>query len=490
MTSATLAGPDNRARFLQRRIGERLGPHIAVRLRPDGRALVLNSDTGRWCVLNAGALWLLEMYLDRGARGDYPDGMAELLTDRLQAPNRGNGPSQLFVIYKLTHACNYSCTYCYDEPVRRTIDRHKRDAAFTQLLESTLAMPGAGVSVLFHGGEPLLEFNTLRRVVEQCNARWPGRVSFSTQTNGSLLSPEAIDFLVEHRVGLSVSVDGVTPEDNAQRVNKRGDPYGALLHLMHSNPRLRPDQFGLNVTVGPPNVGRLPTIVKQMERDGFRSVSFTIYHPTAEPKPSAPHSGKHSLVVLGEGAWSPTLAAAQVLELVDRVNAGEISDLALQYIIQHALRVQGEAVELTCMTSPCGMGDNVIALYPSGEFGPCDTVVHPDLFFDDLAAYRQGQQTNPLLQAMLARDVDRVEPCRSCDVRRLCNGTCPGTALLVEGKPDGVHGFECTYNFALLTGLLDRLASNDYRCFIEYCRRHTARRGALHAELLEGRHDL
>lgn len=469
----------------RRRIGERLGPNLAVRMQSDGRALVLNSETGRWRLLNGAALQLLEAHLAEPDGVAPPAGSGELLGKREPSSPQGL-PQQLFVIYKLTHACNYSCTYCYDEPVRRHIDREKRDAAFLQLLETTLDAPDASVSVLFHGGEPLLELRTMRRAVEDCERRWPGRVTFSTQTNGSLLSTEAIDFLVDHRVGLSVSVDGVTPGDNAQRVNKKGDPYASLLATLQANPRLRPDQLGLNVTVGPQNVGRLPDIIKQMERDGFRSASFTIFHPTADGTalpPASPELGKHRLAVVGAERWSASLAAAQVLNLVDLVNAGEVRELALQYIIQHALHVQGETVELTCMTSPCGMGRNVIALYPSGEFGPCDTVVAPELFFADLEAYQRGQRESALFGAMLARDVDRVEPCRSCDVKRLCNGTCPGTALLVEGAADAVHGFECAYNFALLTGLLDRLASGKYLPFVEYCRRHTAARQSLHAEL-------
>jgi|GEM_PF-3580704 len=469
----------------RRRIGERLGPNLAVRMQSDGRALVLNSETGRWRVLNDAALQILEAHVAEPGAVAPPAGTSELLEKRETSPIAGL-PQQLFVIYKLTHACNYSCTYCYDEPVRRHIDREKRDAAFLQLLETTLAQPESGVSVLFHGGEPMLELRTMRRAVDDCEQRWPGRVTFSTQTNGSLLSADAIDFLVDRRVGLSVSVDGVTADDNAQRVNKKGDPYASLLATLHAHPRLRPDQLGLNVTVGPQNVGRLPAIIEQMERDGFRSASFTIFHPTAEsaePAPVSVKSGKHRLTMFGVERWSASVAASQVLNLVDLVNAGKIREIALQYIIQHALHVQGEDVELTCMTSPCGMGRNVIALYPSGEFGPCDTVVAPELFFADLAAYQRGQRESALFGAMLARDVDRVEPCRSCDVKRLCNGTCPGTALLVEGAPDAVHGFECAYNFALLSGLLDRLASGKYRPFVEYCRRHTAARQSLHAEL-------
>jgi uncharacterized protein len=436
-------------------------------------------------VLNGAALELLERHLVEPSGLPPPPALEPLLAERASHQQPAQ-PQQLFVIYKLTHACNFSCSYCYDEPVRRRVDRARRDASFRQLLESTLADPEAQVSVLFHGGEPLLELKTMRRAVEECERRWPGRVGFSTQTNGSLLNAEVIDFMIDHRVGLSVSVDGVTAEDNAQRVNNKGDPYASLLAVVRSHPRLDAGQLGLNVTVGPQNVGRLPSIVRQMERDGFRSASFTIFHPTADDSDSPAArdgSGKHHLAVVGDERWSPHLAASQVLELVDLVNAGEIRELALQYVIQHALHVQGEEVELTCMTSPCGMGRNVIALYPSGEFGPCDTVVAPELFFANLEEYRRGQREDALFGAMLARDVERVEPCRSCDVRRLCNGTCPGTALLVEGAPNAVHGFECAYNFALLTGLLDRLASGHYQRFVEYCRRHTAARQRLHAEL-------
>jgi hypothetical protein len=58
----------------------------------------------------------------------------------------------LYVIYKLTDSCNFSCSYCYDEPFRQRRSPEKRDETFWAVTEAFLRAEDNRVYVLFHGG--------------------------------------------------------------------------------------------------------------------------------------------------------------------------------------------------------------------------------------------------------------------------------------------------------------------------------------------------
>ena len=63
----------------------------------------------------------------------------------------------------------------------------------------------------FYGGEPLLEFELLKRIVLFCETLDDSVVAtprFNVTTNGTLLTDEVIHFLVGHRFNVTISLDG------------------------------------------------------------------------------------------------------------------------------------------------------------------------------------------------------------------------------------------------------------------------------------------
>ncbi|MET8624803.1 FxsB family cyclophane-forming radical SAM/SPASM peptide maturase [Kitasatospora sp. NPDC004669] len=131
-------------------------------------------------------------------------------------------PFRQFLL-KIHSRCNLACDYCYmyesadqswrDRPrrmesvtVRRTARRIAEHAAEQGLDE---------VSVVLHGGEPLLVGAAhLDALLAELAAAGP-RVRFSLQTNGLRLldEPALLDVLHRYRVGVGVSLDG-TPTDH------------------------------------------------------------------------------------------------------------------------------------------------------------------------------------------------------------------------------------------------------------------------------------
>lgn len=65
------------------------------------------------------------------------------------------------------------------------------------------------ISVGFYGGEPLLEFETVKKCIEYAEEKAEGRkLIFNITTNGTLINEEIVDFFEAHDVTLMISLDG------------------------------------------------------------------------------------------------------------------------------------------------------------------------------------------------------------------------------------------------------------------------------------------
>lgn len=112
----------------------------------------------------------------------------------------------------VTRKCNLSCRYCYQS---FHDDSDMPPELALQLVEgelAALAESGCFDSILvrFMGGEPLLNFSTIRKTVERFAP--DARCRFDIQTNGTVLDDEMRQWLAAHRnrVTVLLSLDGLS----------------------------------------------------------------------------------------------------------------------------------------------------------------------------------------------------------------------------------------------------------------------------------------
>ena len=119
--------------------------------------------------------------------------------------------------------CSYSGTYYYERKhSRRSMSWEVAKKAIDYYYTHCQAQEKAGIS--FYGGEPLLNFNLMRKSVEYAKkfTDWPP-LTFHVDTNGTLLRTEEIRrFLIDNDINLQVSLDGPSGEHNRYRVFKSG----------------------------------------------------------------------------------------------------------------------------------------------------------------------------------------------------------------------------------------------------------------------------
>ena len=138
-----------------------------------------------------------------------------------------------------TERCNLRCKYCtysgayYYERHHSTEDMSWETAKKAIDYFYSHTQSSEKVYMSFFGGEPLLNFDLVKRSVEYATgfANWPPIV-FHLDTNGTILSDETSGFLIENDVILQVSIDGPFEIHDRYRVFGNG---GGTFHLVHKN---------------------------------------------------------------------------------------------------------------------------------------------------------------------------------------------------------------------------------------------------------------
>lgn len=145
------------------------------------------------------------------------------------APGRGTIRS---VVVKLASLCNLNCSYCYlynheDRSYRgrpKLMSEPVFDALLDRILDYSRQRPGHRMSLVFHGGEPMLMsadgFDALASLARERLGERLGRLSI--QTNATRVDDAWIEALVRHDVGVGVSLDGPPELHDSVRVDHGG----------------------------------------------------------------------------------------------------------------------------------------------------------------------------------------------------------------------------------------------------------------------------
>lgn len=118
------------------------------------------------------------------------------------------------LILQITQNCNLRCEYClYSGGYKTRKHQNKRMNWITakEAIDSLKAHSNEKkkVYIAFYGGEPLLEFELIRKCVHYAQSIMPGKeIEYSMTTNGTLLNKEVIEYLVKNNFKITVSIDG------------------------------------------------------------------------------------------------------------------------------------------------------------------------------------------------------------------------------------------------------------------------------------------
>lgn len=130
--------------------------------------------------------------------------------------------------------CNLKCPYCivkYTKNENQTKVKKTREERIKRLLncidqvlqnsESAKAWTGR---IMFNGGEILLEWETIKSVVNYIKSRYPrAQVEYDINTNATLINEEIARFLAENQFKtIGISIDGYAESHNKTRYYRDG----------------------------------------------------------------------------------------------------------------------------------------------------------------------------------------------------------------------------------------------------------------------------
>lgn len=124
------------------------------------------------------------------------------------------------LVFYLSTRCNLNCSYCC------VINKNSaplllKEKHYKPAIDCLFSFPGRNKIISFSGGEPLLEYDLLKKIFTYANfaaKRKNIKLTAVISTNGTLLTPEKIDFLEKNGIFLKISIDGGKKSHNKNRV--------------------------------------------------------------------------------------------------------------------------------------------------------------------------------------------------------------------------------------------------------------------------------
>lgn len=345
-------------------------------------------------------------------------------------------PSGVYV--NPTERCNLDCTYCY---IPDTLRRHGSDMPAERLLGAlqrlkeyfaTVMDGGEGARkprLIFHGAEPLMNREALFAAIDL----FQDDFAFGVQTNGTLLTDAAADFLMQRNVSIGLSLDGPTaPITNATRHTWAGQ--GVHQHVLRAMERLQGyGSWSVITTCTTENLAHLTDMVELFHRHQVPTCMLNAVRCTL--------SGARG-VKPADGDFARAFIAA--LERTHELYRETGRKLVVANFANILLAILAPtARRLMCDISPCGGGRAFFALAADGGLFPCSEFIGlpafegGNLFTDGVAAALES----PAFKTVTQRDVDQFEPCASCPIRHFCGSPCPAEANEMNGGMEKTGAF-------------------------------------------------
>ena len=333
----------------------------------------------------------------------------------------------------IAHTCNLNCEYCFasqgkykGERAVMSFEVGKR--ALDWLIENSGSRKNLEVD--FFGGEPLMNFEVVKRLVAYARSIEKGKgknFRFTLTTNGLLIDDDVIEFANKEMSNVVLSLDGRKEIHDRFRVDYNGNgSFDKIVPKFQKLVKARGNKnYYMRGTFTHANPDFLEDI-KLMLDLGFTELSM-------EP------------VVCAAGDPSE-LTPEDITVVMEQYE--KLAFLMLQkekegkpFTFYHYM------IDLTggpCIykrISGCGSGTEYMAVTPWGDLYPCHQFVGDEKF--KLGDIYNGV-TNPTVQNSFKEcNVYAREDCRNCWARLYCSGGCAANAYHATGSVKGIYMAGC-----------------------------------------------
>lgn len=324
----------------------------------------------------------------------------------------------------IAHDCNLTCEYCFAEEgeyhgSRSFMSLEVGKKALDFLIENSGNR--RNLEVDFFGGEPLMNFDVVKGIVEY--GRELEKVHnkifrFTLTTNGVLLDDEIIDYINENMVNVVLSIDGRKEVHDRMRktLNKKGS-YDIIMPKFKDLVEKRGhERYYVRGTFTRNNLD-FKNDVLHLLNEGFKEISV-------EPVVSAPST--------------PYSIREEDIETI----CNEYESLAKEII---KLKKEGKEFNFfhfmidleggPCIAkrvTGCGAGSEYLAVTPTGDLFPCHQFVGDNDFL--MGTVFEGVTNDTRTDEFNKCNVLAKEECSTCFAKYYCSGGCAANAYQNTGS--------------------------------------------------------
>lgn len=333
----------------------------------------------------------------------------------------------------IAHTCNLNCSYCFasqgkyhGERALMSFEVGKRALDF--LIENSGTR--RNLEVDFFGGEPLMNFDVVKKLVEYARSieKEKGKnFRFTLTTNGVLVDDDVIDFANKEMSNVVLSLDGRKEVHDRYRVDYQGrGSYDTIVPKFQKFIKARGGKnYYMRGTFTHANPDFLEDI-KTMLNLGFTELSM-------EP------------VVAAEGDEA---ALTEEDKPVVMKQYEELAELMLKrdkegkpFTFYHYMIDLAGGPCIYKRISGCGSGTEYMAVTPWGDLYPCHQFVGDEKF--KLGDIWHGVENKEIQNEFASCNVYARSECRDCWARLYCSGGCAANAYHATGSVKGVYKYGC-----------------------------------------------
>lgn len=333
----------------------------------------------------------------------------------------------------VSHACDLRCSYCFagqgryhGESALMSFEVGKRALDF--LIENSGSR--RNLEVDFFGGEPLLNFDVVKRLVAYARSiegKYNKNFRFTLTTNGMGINDDVIDFANREMSNVVLSLDGRREVHDRFRIDAKGrGSYDVIVPKFQKLVALRGDKsYYMRGTFTHYNPDFLEDI-KTMLDLGFTELSM-------EPVVASPDSPSALTEEDKPVIFEQYEKLAELM--IERRREGR------PFTFYHYMIDLEDGPCIYKRISGCGSGTEYLAVTPQGDLYPCHQFVGEEKF--RLGDIWHGVTNTERQDEFASCNVYAREECRSCWARLYCAGGCAANAYHSTGSVNGVYGYGC-----------------------------------------------
>lgn len=180
----------------------------------------------------------------------------------------------ILVKIQLGLSCNYDCGYCSQKYVPRADETSlKNIPTFIEKLTKNLTVgPDDDIRFEFWGGEPFVYWKTIEPLAKVLRLYYPN-CKFKITTNGSLLTRDKVDWILDNKVIITLSHDG--PQQKYRNQDPFNDPViKQNIYDLYHEAKKRDNQIFFNSVIHNKNYSRKEIRDFFIDFTGDRNVKF------------------------------------------------------------------------------------------------------------------------------------------------------------------------------------------------------------------------